>query len=108
MTTKLTYIIEFVSDMDRAIKFYKDLIGLPLKFQSPGSSDFATGEITFALHPASEKNPAGVVCGHKIVVLATQSVCFNVPSTWHQVRMPGLLSSLESQHYSNRMRDPAY
>jgi predicted enzyme related to lactoylglutathione lyase len=59
VTVRLSYIIEFVADMDRAIKFYRDVIGLPLKFQSPGWSEFATGEITLALHPASEKNPAG-------------------------------------------------
>ena len=59
MTAKLTYIIEFVADMDRAVRFYQDVIGLPLKFQSSGWSEFATGETTLALHPASEKNPAG-------------------------------------------------
>jgi lactoylglutathione lyase len=59
MSVRLSYIIEFVADMDRAVKFYRDVIGLPLKFQSSGWSEFATGEITLALHPASEKNPAG-------------------------------------------------
>ena len=56
---KLKYIIEFVADMDRAIKFYRDLVGLPLKFGSPGWTEFATGDTSFALHPASEKNRAG-------------------------------------------------
>jgi lactoylglutathione lyase len=45
--------------VDGAIKFYRDVIGLPVKFQSPGWSEFATGETTLALHPAPEKNPAG-------------------------------------------------
>lgn len=59
MSTKLSHIIEFVADMDRAVAFYRDVIGLPLKFQSPEWSEFATGEIAFALHPASDKNAAG-------------------------------------------------
>jgi len=59
MTAKLSHIIEFVADMDRAVTFYRDVVGLPLKFQSPGWSEFATGEITLALHSASERNPAG-------------------------------------------------
>lgn len=59
MAPRLSYIIEFVSDMDRAVKFYHDTVGLPLKFQSPGWSEFDTGETTFGLHPASDKNPAG-------------------------------------------------
>ena len=58
---KLTHVIKFVADMDRAVKFYRDVAGLPLKFQSPGWSEFVTGETTLALHPASEKNPAGGV-----------------------------------------------
>lgn len=59
MSAKLSHIIEFVADMDRAIHFYRDVIGLPLKFQSPAWSEFATGQITLALHAASEKNPPG-------------------------------------------------
>jgi len=61
MQTKLSYAIEFVADMNRAVKFYRDVIGLPLKFESPGWSEFATGDTTLALHPASQKNPAGKV-----------------------------------------------
>ena len=58
---KLNYVIKFVGDMDRAVKFYRDVVGLPLKFQSPGWSEFATGETTLGLHPASQNNPAGTV-----------------------------------------------
>jgi lactoylglutathione lyase len=61
MQTSLNYAIEFVADMNRAVKFYRDVIGLPLKFESPGWSEFATGDTTLALHPASQKNPAGKV-----------------------------------------------
>ncbi len=61
MSAKLSYVIEFVSDMDRAVKFYRDTIGLPLKFQSPGWSEFVTGETTLALHHASETNAAGTI-----------------------------------------------
>ena len=58
---KLNYVIKFVDNMDRAVKFYRDVLGLPLKFQSPDWSEFATGETTLALHPASMENPAGSV-----------------------------------------------
>jgi predicted enzyme related to lactoylglutathione lyase len=61
MAVKLSYVIEFVADMDRAVKFYRDTIGLPLKFQSPGWSEFATGETTLGLHPASDENETGKV-----------------------------------------------
>jgi predicted enzyme related to lactoylglutathione lyase len=59
MTVKLGYAIHFVADMDRAVTFYRDTLGLTLKFASPEWSEFATGSTTLALHPASERNPAG-------------------------------------------------
>ena len=59
MTIKLGYAIHFVEDMDRAVSFYRDTLGLTLKFASPGWTEFATGETTLALHPASLQNPAG-------------------------------------------------
>jgi predicted enzyme related to lactoylglutathione lyase len=58
---KFTYAIKFVGDMDRAVAFHRDTLGLPLKFTSPHWSEFATGETTLALHPVSEKNPPGTV-----------------------------------------------
>jgi len=59
--TQLRYAIKFVADMEKAVKFHRDVLGLKLKFESPGWSEFATGETTLALHPASDKNPAGRV-----------------------------------------------
>ena len=58
---KFAYAIKFVADMDRAVAFYRDSMGLSLKFASPSWSEFATGETTLALHPASPANPAGTV-----------------------------------------------
>ena len=56
---KLTYVIKYVGDMNDAVAYYRDTLGLPLKFQSPGWSEFATGETTLALHVASDEHPAG-------------------------------------------------
>ncbi len=61
MSIHMSYAIKFVKDMDQAVQFYRDILGLPLKFQSPEWSEFITGETTLALHPASELNPAGKV-----------------------------------------------
>jgi predicted enzyme related to lactoylglutathione lyase len=58
---KLSYVIKFVGDMNRAVRFYRDVLGFELKFESPGWSEFVTGETTLALHPASQKNAAGAV-----------------------------------------------
>jgi uncharacterized glyoxalase superfamily protein PhnB len=59
--TQFKYAIKFVADMDKAVKFYCDVLGLTLKFETPGWSEFVTGETTLALHPASDKNPVGTI-----------------------------------------------
>jgi len=86
---KLGYVIKFVADMNRAVKFHRDVLGLPLKFESPGWSEFVTGETTLALHPASEKNPAGTVeLGFTVAdiqkfhqEMSAQGVQFSMPPT---------------------------
>jgi len=50
---RVNYVIVFVSDMSRAVSFYRDVIGLTLRFQSPAWTEFATEGATLALH-ASE------------------------------------------------------
>jgi lactoylglutathione lyase len=58
---QLTYAIKYVGDMDQAVTFHRDVLGLQLKFASPFWSEFATGETTLALHAASAEHPAGGV-----------------------------------------------
>ena len=50
---RVNYAIVFVSDMKRAVSFYRDVLGIPLRFESPGWTEFATEGATLALH-ASE------------------------------------------------------
>ena len=61
MQAKFTYAIKFVADMDAAVAFWRDSFGLTVRFASPFWSEFDTGDVTLALHPASDKNPAGGV-----------------------------------------------
>ena len=58
---QLNYAIKFVSDMDAAVAFYRDTLGMSPGFQAPFWSEFDTGETKLALHPASAENPAGSV-----------------------------------------------
>jgi len=53
---RVNYAIVFVSDMKRAVSFYRDVIGLPLRFESPGWTEFATDGATLALHPSEASN----------------------------------------------------
>ena len=54
---RLNYAIVFVSDMQRGIAFYRDVLGLPLRFESPAWSEFATDGATLALHITENPNP---------------------------------------------------
>jgi len=47
---RVSYAIIFVSDMKRSLMFYRDMLGLPLRFESPGWTEFATEGATLALH----------------------------------------------------------
>lgn len=59
---RVSYSIIFVSDMKRSISFYRDVMGIPLRFESTEWTEFETEGATLALHrsenPTSEKvNP---------------------------------------------------
>jgi lactoylglutathione lyase len=47
---RVNYAIVFVSDMQRSTAFYRDVIGSPLRFESPGWTEFASDGATLALH----------------------------------------------------------
>lgn len=50
MFKQLDYTMITVSDMARSIEFYRDRLGLVLKFESPEWTEFQTGPTTLALH----------------------------------------------------------
>jgi lactoylglutathione lyase len=54
---RVNYAIVFVSDMKRAVSFYRDVVGLPLRFESPGWTEFATDGATLALHADKPAGP---------------------------------------------------
>ncbi len=49
------YIVVYVSDMQRSTAFYRDVLGLSLKFTSPGWTEFNTGSTTIALHTTGDQ-----------------------------------------------------
>jgi len=56
---RVSYAIVFVSDMKRAVSFYRDVVGLPLRFESPTWTEFATDGATLALHVTESANAEG-------------------------------------------------
>jgi lactoylglutathione lyase len=49
---KLRYTLIFVRDLEHSIRFYRDLIGLPVRGQDRASIEFETGVATLVLHQA--------------------------------------------------------
>jgi len=47
---RVSYAIILVSDMERSVAFYRDLLGLSLRFESSHWTEFATDGATLALH----------------------------------------------------------
>jgi lactoylglutathione lyase len=48
--TRLAYAILFVSDLERSIGFYRDVIGLPFRFATDSYAEFETEGAKFALY----------------------------------------------------------
>ena len=55
----LVEVVLYVRDMQRAIEFYRDVVGLQVEFESDGWTTFGTGACTFALH-ATEQRARGI------------------------------------------------
>jgi lactoylglutathione lyase len=47
---KIDYVMITVSNMARSVAFYKDKLGIPMKFGTPEWTEFQTGNTTLALH----------------------------------------------------------
>jgi predicted enzyme related to lactoylglutathione lyase len=76
MFEKIDYAMIVVSDMARSVEFYADKLGIPLKFQSPEWTEFATGNTTLALHGGGVSQTSAD--GDKSKMAGTCSIGFNV------------------------------
>jgi predicted enzyme related to lactoylglutathione lyase len=78
--------------MQRSVEFYRDKLGIPLKFQSPDWTEFATGTTTLALHGggvASTQPPAG----DPSKIAGACSIGFNVDDvdkTYEELKAKGI------------------
>lgn len=59
MQAQLVYLIKYVADMDKAVAFHRDKLGLKPRMTTPFWSEFETGATTLALHPASATHQPG-------------------------------------------------
>ena len=92
MFKQIDYTMIVVSDMQRSVEFYRDKLGIPLKFESPEWTEFATGATTLALHGGgipSQGHPQG----DPSKVAGACSIGFNVDDvdkTYEELKARGI------------------
>ena len=98
--SSLAYAVRYVANMDAAIRFHEQQLGLKLRFSTPDWTEFDTGTTTLALHAASKSNPPGTThVGFRINDVdafcrqAMQHGCMVVtqPADMHGMRMARLV-----------------
>lgn len=91
MFTQIDYAMVIVSDMARSIEFYRDKLGIPLKFESPDWTEFQTGTTTLALHGGGVRREPRAESSDKDA--GTCSIGFNVDDvdkTYEELKSKGV------------------
>ncbi len=76
MFKQIDYVMIGVSNMDQSVGFYKDTLGIPLKYKTNEWTEFETGATTLALH-LSKPRIASTTAQRELVA-GTSSIGFNV------------------------------
>ena len=63
MFTQFGVVMVVVSDIERSVSFYRDVLGLVLRFSSPQWAQFDVGDVALGLHPATERTPVAPSSG---------------------------------------------
>ncbi len=63
MEASFTRMTVLVSNMDRSVRFYKDILGLRPRTVSDEWSEFSLGGASLALHPGRQAGPANLENG---------------------------------------------
>jgi lactoylglutathione lyase len=92
MFKQIDYTMVVVSDMSRSVEFYRDRLGIPLKFQSPDWTEFQTGTTTLALHGGGV-TPTTPPAGDPTKQAGSCSIGFNVADvdkTYEELKTKGI------------------
>lgn len=90
MFQKINYVMVTVSEMRKSVNFYRNQLGIRMKFESPEWTEFDTGDTILALHGGGQPRPAGVQEGN---FAGTCSIAFNVEnleSAYEELKSKGV------------------
>lgn len=85
----------YVSDMQRSTAFYLDTLGLPLKFSSPGWTEFNNGGTIIALHKhmGGDAKAAQPASGQATLIFVVD----DLKGAYETLKADGVQFSLEPQ-----------
>src|SRR5436309_7198395 len=75
MFKQIDYVMIGVSNMEQSVGFYKDTLGIPLKYKTNEWTEFQTGATTLALHLSK---PRTATTPQEGLLAGTLSIGFNV------------------------------
>jgi len=76
MFKQVDYVMIGVSNMEQSVRFYKDILGMPLKYQTNEWTEFQTGATTLALHLSKLRVPPSTP--QREIVAGTSTIGFTV------------------------------
>lgn len=104
MKTRLSQVIVYVSDMQRSIAFYQDLLGLTLISESDQWSEFKAGEFHIALHSSQQhdevQGESNVTAGNAELVFEVEDInkaCAEIQQKGGAVEGPQVMEGLNVQ-----------
>ena len=86
MPPRLGYAILFVSDLERSVAFYRDVVGLPFRFASESYAEFATDGAKFSLFARS----------HLPELIGREAPAGEVP--WPQGEVAFFVDDVDAEH----------
>jgi len=88
MFSHMDYVMVMVSDMSRSVQFYRDKLGLRLRFESPEWTEFETGTTVLALHGGGKAS-----VGSRERMSGTASIGFyvdNLDQKYNELKAKGI------------------
>jgi lactoylglutathione lyase len=91
VTPTLAYAILFAADLERSIRFYRDVLGIPLRFSTESYAEFETEGAKFALYARA----------HLRELIGQEAPADRAP--WPQAEIAFFVEDPDAEH--DRLRD---
>jgi lactoylglutathione lyase len=91
VTPTLAYAILFAADLERSIRFYRDVLGIPLRFSTESYAEFETEGAKFALYARA----------HLPELIGQEAPADRAP--WPQAEIAFFVEDPDAEH--DRLRD---